>query len=78
MSKIVIKKRRFIVKNWLVCINQILLFLFVFNSVFIPVDTFQLKKISLILLLLLNLGAYTKIKDDISNIVSHMDCCLQL
>ena len=66
MSKIVIKKRRFIVKNWLVCINQILLFLFVFNSVFIPVDTFQLKKISLILLLLLNLGAYTKIKDDIS------------
>lgn len=44
MSKIVIKKRRFIVKNWLVCINQILLFLFVFNSVFIPVDTFQLKK----------------------------------
>ncbi len=43
-------------------INTILLFLFALNAIFLPADTFQLKKIALILLLILNCDCFLKIR----------------
>ena len=42
-------------------IIQILLFMFLFNAIFIPVDTFQLKKIALIFLWFFSIGCILKI-----------------
>lgn len=44
-------------------LNTILLFVFAFNAIFLPADTFELKKIALILLLLLNGDCFLRMRD---------------
>ena len=47
-------------------VNTILLFLFALNAIFLPADTFQVKKLALLLLLVLNCDLFLKLrrKDD--------------
>jgi len=43
-------------------INTVLLFLFALNAIFLPADTFEVKKLSLILLLVLNCDCFFKLR----------------
>lgn len=50
-------------------ITLLLLYLFIINVVFLPNDTFQLKKVSFVLLILLNIGIFFGTKDKLQTLV---------